>query len=173
MAPKRRRSYSDEEKRSALTALILAGGNSEKVGPQIGITPDLLRKWRTADPGLYEELRTELAPQVAERIASDAEEFARDLMNVERALAAKVLEGLDDLKPSEAAGALRNISTSKALQVDKLSSPLRGRPTVIHGHDDAGQALIELGRRLGFAVDSTAVEIPNTPALNQGDELSA
>jgi transposase-like protein len=165
MAPKRRRSYSDEEKRSALTALILAGGNSEKVGPQLGISASTLREWRSEDPGLYEELRTDLAPKVAERIASDAEEFARDLMNVERALAAKVLEGLDDLKPSEAAGALRNISTSKALQVDKLSSPLRGRPTVIHAHEDAGQALLEMGRRLGLAIDSTAVEISESPQL--------
>lgn len=152
--------YTDAEKRAALTALILGGGNSIQVGEALGIVPGTLRKWRVDMADIYEQLRTDLAPQVAERIASDAEEFARELMNVERALAQKVADTIDDLKPSEAAGALRNISTSKALQLDKVASPLRGRPTHIVQAQDAGQALLEMGRRLGFSIESTATEIP-------------
>lgn len=151
--------YTDAEKRAALTALILDGGNTERTGPTLRIPAATLRTWRTEDPELYEQMRTDLAPQVAERIASDAEAFARELMGVERALAQKVADSIDDLKPSEAAGALRNISTSKALQLDKVASPLRGRPTHIVQAQDAGQALLEMGRRLGFTIESTAEEI--------------
>ena len=161
--PRKRRRYSEAEKQAALTALILAGGNSEKVGKELGISPNTLRDWRSTDSDLYERLRNDLAPVIAEKIAADAEALAVTLTEVEQKIAQHVLDHLEDLKPGEAASALRNVSTSKALQFDKLSSPVRGRPTVIHAAQDAGQALVEMGRRLGIAIDSTAVEIPQNP----------
>lgn len=158
----KRRSYSDEEKRSALTALILAGGNTEKASKALDIPGRTLRTWRDEDSELYEELRVTLAPRIAEKIAADAEALAITLTELETKVAQRVLDTLDEMKPAEAASALRNVSTSKALQFDKLSSPVRGRPTVIHASQDAGQALLEMGRRLGISIDSTAVEIPQS-----------
>src|SRR5690349_17494371 len=125
--PKKRRRYSEAEKHAALTALILAGGNSEKVGPSIGVSASTLREWRSEDPELYEKLRADLAPSIAEKIAADAEALAVTLTEVEQKIAQRVLDTLDEMKPAEAASALRNVSTSKALQFDKLSSPVRGR----------------------------------------------
>jgi hypothetical protein len=74
------------------------------------------------------------------------------LAQAEVALAEKLVEALerDELPAKELSGALRNITTSKALQVDKLSSPLRGRPTVIHGAQDPSEMLAGLARKLGI-----------------------
>lgn len=162
--PAKRRSYSLEDREAGLAALVLQAGSSTKAHQALkqqglDVPQQTLDSWKTQHAERYAELQAHLAPKVADKIAAGAERLALMIEEAESKLIASMMDDLESMDAKEKAAALRNLSTSKALQVDKLSSPLRGRPTVIHQAQDAGQALIELGRRLGFAVDSTAEEI--------------
>ncbi len=62
--------------------------------------------------------------------------MARSIMRQTAEREAQALDMLDPSKPNEFAkltGGLRNLSTSKALQSDKIILPLTHRPSQIHG----------------------------------------
>jgi hypothetical protein len=48
----------------------------------------------------------------------------------------------------------------RALQFDRVSGPIRGRPSVIVEHHDPSQVLNTLAQKLGITIESTAQEIP-------------
>jgi hypothetical protein len=143
----------------ALSAYILTGDNAEEAhrllvsyGDKEVPTSRQILRWLADHADRLHELREELHPQIAKKIAADAESLAIKLAKVEtlavEQLAAAIENG--ELPAKELSGAVRNITTSKALQVDKLSSPLRGRPTVIHGQADPAELLANLTRKLGI-----------------------
>lgn len=160
--------YSLEERERGLVALVLAG-SSQKASEATGIPPSTLRDWRTEHAERYEALRHELEPQVARTIAAEAESIALKLSEREHQLAdALTPDVIAELKPADIASTLRNISTSKALQVDKISSPLRERPSHVQHGTSPEELASRIARALGF-VDSTATEIHDTPdALSSG-----
>jgi hypothetical protein len=151
--------YTPAEIDKGLSAYILSGDSATKAAELLrsydgsgAPVRQTITYWAEKHSDRLHELREELHPQIAKKIAADAEGMAIRLAQAEVALAEKLVEALerDELPAKELSGALRNITTSKALQVDKLSSPLRGRPTVIHGTKDPADMLADLARRLGI-----------------------
>jgi transposase-like protein len=119
--------YSPEERERGLTTLILAG-SSPKASKLTGIPEATLKAWRRDHHERYEQLQDELEPRIVKKIAAEAESLVLRIADRE----AKILESFTDdeimsLDPKDKAATLRNLSTSKALQVDKVSSPLRER----------------------------------------------
>jgi hypothetical protein len=151
--------YSPAEIDKALSAYILCGDNAQQAhkllvsyGDKNPPVSRSILNWTEWHADRLHELREELHPQIAKKIAADAEGMAIRLAQAEVQIAERLVEALerDELPAKELSGALRNITTSKALQVDKLSSPLRGRPTVIHGSQDPADMLASLARKLGI-----------------------
>jgi hypothetical protein len=163
--------YAPAEIDRALSAYILTGDNAEEAhrllvsyGDKDVPTSRQILRWLETHADRLHELREELHPQIAKKIAADAESLALKLAQVETLAIQKLTAAIenDELPAKELSGAVRNITTSKALQVDKLSSPLRGRPTVIHGHDNPAELLERLARKVGIAQND------RTPALGEG-----
>lgn len=130
-----KRSYTEAEVEKGLQVLALCNGNRRLAAKQLEddgapIPADTLRYWMENRPDDYDRIKARVLPAMQEMIAEGTEAIALKLIDLE----AKAIEQLDDkiaeLKPAEAAGALRNISTSKGINVDKAQL-LRGRPTSI------------------------------------------
>lgn len=159
--------YLPDEVDQALLALIATGDNATRaldLLKQAGVenvpSRATLRKWADSlHADRYVTLQTEQAPKIAERIAGQAEGLALVYNALEAEIAERLKNEVKNLKPADLSGAVRNIATAKALQIDKISSPLRGRPSSIVEHRDPKQAAQALARRLGVAIESTAVEI--------------
>jgi hypothetical protein len=166
--------FTSTEIDKGLSAYILCGGSAHKAWELLqgygGKVParQTIDLWVERHSDRLHELREELHPQIAKKIAADAEGMALKLAQAEVAIAEKLVQALerDELPAKELSGALRNITTSKALQVDKLSSPLRGRPTVIHGSQDPAETLAALARKLGLPQNEErpALGGPSDPA---------
>jgi hypothetical protein len=173
------RKYSDEEIERGLTQLALAAGNRELAHEQtkaLGkpIPAETLRTWATKQHrDRYLKIREEQAPRIATRIANEAEDLAVDLAQAERATLKVYLEKVHELKPSEIAGALRNITTSKSLNIDRIASPLRGRPTQVVEHRDATELWTKLRQLLPQAFDSTAEEIVDAEVVEVGTSVTS
>jgi crotonobetainyl-CoA:carnitine CoA-transferase CaiB-like acyl-CoA transferase len=158
------RRYTSVEIDKGLSAYILCGDSAHKAVELLqsydGKAPNrqTVTNWTESHADRLHELREELHPQIAKKIASDAEALALKLAEAETLITERLLLAVQagTLPDKELSGALRNVTTSKALQVDKLSSPLRGRPTVIHGNTDPAETLANLARKLG---------IPQAPQL--------
>jgi uncharacterized Ntn-hydrolase superfamily protein len=172
VANARNRRCTDEEIDRGLTAVALCSGNSERAARALAdqgwqIDARTLRKWRGAHANRYEQLQAGVLPAVYGRIAERAENIAERLADLEEDAADRVAELLPDMKAGEAAGALRNVSVSKAVNIDK-ASVVRGRPTEIREDRSIEQTLRALARfmpeikasPLAQAIDTTAEEIP-------------
>lgn len=172
--------YTLEDTELALRTLALTGTRFEQAlqllkehahdHPRLRKLPkSTLQYWaRKRHADRFEEIRTEVSRQVADRVANQAEEIALRAGELELELLEELQARKKGLESKDIASALRNVTTTKSLNIDKVASPLRERPTVIHQDrtaDDILQALKALEPNL--IIDSTAEEIPNTqqPAL--------
>jgi transposase-like protein len=164
--------YSLEDRERGLAALVIAG-SSIRASEVTGIQASTLREWKMDHPERYEALRHDLEPQVARTIAAEAESLAQRIASLEHRTIDHIEATIDELKPSEAAGALRNLTTSKALNVDKVSSPLRERPSHVQHNTGVDELVSKLNRALGFDATSTAIELSSTPLKTERDELNA
>jgi transposase-like protein len=165
--------YSLEDRERGLAALVIAG-SSFRASEVTGIPAPTLRDWKTEHAERYEALRHELEPQVARTIAAEAESIALKLSQVEHDLAdALTPDVIEALKPAEIAATMRNVSTSKALQVDKISSPLRERPSHVQHNTGVDELVSKLNRALGFDVTSTATELPSEALSSASVESNA
>lgn len=153
--------HAPEDIERGLAALVIAG-SSTRASEVTGINDATLRAWKSKHADRYEQLRHELEPQIARTIAAEAETLAQRIALLEHATVDRIEATIDELKPGEAAGALRNLSTSKALQVDKISSPLRERPSHVQHSTTPDELVSRMARALGFTIDSTATEEPTT-----------
>jgi hypothetical protein len=154
--------YAMEDRERGMAALIVAG-SSAQASELVNIPASTLREWKADHPERYAQLRTELHGKVAEQIASEAEHMAQRLARIEHQMADKLEAGIDKLDAKDLPGALRNVTTSKALQIDKLSSPLRERPSHVQQGRDLDQVVSAMARLVGF--DATAVAIDITDAV--------
>jgi hypothetical protein len=164
--------YTEPQILAGLTQLAICGGNARLANEHLtslgyDIPAETLAKWRThTHPDRYQQIQQDLAPRIAEKIAAQAEEFIIAATEVEAEALAHLRSRLTELTPSEAAGALRNITTSKALNLDKVASPLRGRPSHITEVRGTEEILRSLAQKIP-SIDSTAEELteePNQPA---------
>lgn len=158
-----------EDIERGLSALVIAG-SSTRASEVTGIPATTLKTWKQKHADRYEQLRHELEPQIARTIAAEAEAIAQKLSEREHQLAdALTPEAISQLKPSEIAATLRNVTTSKALQVDKISSPLRERPSHVQHTSSPDEIVTRLAKALGFDATSTAIEEP--PEIAQTSEV--
>lgn len=147
----------------ALLMLALHAGSptraSEALQAQgIRITKQTLHEWKnTRHAERYAEVCKDASNQLADRIAAEAEQFMLHASRVELKALEKLEADLDADKVKDVASALRNITTAKALNNDKIASPLRGRPTVIRQDKTAEEAIARL-ERLGVVPTETVTD---------------
>jgi hypothetical protein len=162
--PRTRRHYAPDEIEQAMAATIISG-SSLRAEELTGIPSRTIRAWCQEQPERYEAMRTQLHGRVAEQIASNAESLVHRITEKEgQVLDALDVDKISQLDAKDIAGTLRNLSTSKALQVDKISSPLRERPSHVQQLQGLDQLIKRMEREMGFDASSTAVEITDAPA---------
>lgn len=172
-----RSNYDEETRERALHRLAINGGNCRRTSRElkaqgINISDKALGAWmNTRHRDRYMVIREETKETIAEHIAADAEQLAVQIAEAEQLALTATINAIQtgDLDPKELSGALRNLTTSKALQIDKIASPLRGRPTTIHEHRNPTEIIAKLNQLApGLVIDSTAKDITdsNTPQPN-------
>jgi hypothetical protein len=137
----------------ALKVSILRGGNLGETARLLAeegivVTHSQLRYWRdTAFAGRYIELRSELAPQISEEVASRAMERAIQADDAEALYIAKAHEKVDEVSPDKLAANALALAKAKSENITKAQL-LRDRPTEIRGSTDTSE-LLEVLRRNG------------------------
>ncbi len=130
----------------------------------VEVSRDTLGRWLGDDAiaGRYREIVAEVAPRLEEEAVAQARAIMHRAAERERDL----LDRLDDreMPPRDVASlasALRNLSTSKALQADKVILPLTGRASTYHGVAADAEANLRALARFGVAtVDAEVIEAP-------------
>jgi hypothetical protein len=170
---KRPARFNDEEIDTALVTLALCAGNTRRASAElravnIEVGQSTLHKWRT---GLhcerYERLYRQQLPRISERVAQRCEELAESQAELAARLVHEIGRNMAEIPARDLPGALRNVETAKAINVDK-SALLRGRPTQIVERRDASELLRKL-QATGVVsvgdVDATAEEVEQPAAL--------
>jgi hypothetical protein len=151
--------YSDTDIDTALIALILSGSSGQAIkalkAQGLTVPARTLRDWSVKHADRMERLQRDLAPRVAEIVAARAEGIALRIGDVEEALIDKIVGKLADMTADQAAQALRNVTTSKALQYDRISNPVRGRPSLIVERRDPQELLRAIDAIVGYGDDIT------------------
>ena len=167
--------YTDAEIEAALTAVALCSGNTRRAAGLLEESEDActvprgtLENWiRYKHTHRYEQITEEILPTVYAEIAQKSEDLAARMVKAEEALMDRVNEKAGELKGHEAASALRNVSTAKAINIDKASI-IRGRPTEIREERTMADVARSLERFKGIVnvvnrdvIESSAVEEPD------------
>jgi hypothetical protein len=155
-----KRTYDSETVERGLAELALwernaraASRSLERQG--IGIPHQTLAYWKARHAERLAEIEATKMPAIRQRMAEDAEHSAIRLAQLQRDLTEQLAEKRDDLSAKETASALQQVTTAKAIDVDKASL-LRGMPTEITGHRRTDDEIYAELRKLGFVVDGTA-----------------
>lgn len=127
----------------------------------ITIAERTLQDWRHSRAERLAEIEQQVVAPTRERLARLSEQRAIQQDEVERVLTEQLLRLRHALKPGELAGAVRNISTAKAINVDK-SSLLRGMPTEIRETRNADE-ILKRWQAAGLITNGTAEEITEDP----------
>jgi hypothetical protein len=149
----------------ALNVLAIEGGRTQRAheilaGQGIDVPKQTLSSWKLdSHADRYHQISTDVSLHRAERIANQAEEVALLAGQLERDLLKDLQAHRADLKPAEIAGAIRNVTTTKALNMDKVINPIRGRPSTITETRDANTLLESLAARLPPTIQGTAQEV--------------
>lgn len=169
-----KQSYSEEDKRIALTVAIKVGNCREasdllahgdatnSLGKAVTVPARTLQDWLTRYPDLAYDVRESLKHEMSIRAAQQADAIILKSGRIEDKLLDRLDDGIEELPMKDVAAALRNVSTTKALNNDKIVGPNRGRPTVVvqtQSADDLNKMLAETIRELrdlGIDVDSIA-----------------
>jgi len=157
------RDYSPDTLELALNVLAMEGGRprrtSELLATQgIHIPHQTLGDWKERWADRYHEICTNLQEQRAERMANAAEDVAIRAATLELELLDQLANQKSQLKPAETASAIRNVTTTKTLNVEKVINPLRNRPSHITEVRNADEILRALEAKLPKAIDTTATE---------------
>lgn len=111
----------------ALLALAECNGNTYKAMRELAqdgikISDVTLLDWRKRKfKDEYERVRAEVLPRVRRKAAEQHMDLSARLMEVEGELLEKLKEKQDELPAKEVSTALRNVSTSAAIHVDKAT----------------------------------------------------
>jgi hypothetical protein len=145
-----------------LLALALCGGNRWRAAETSGIPEYTLKMWKEKHREDYERVCRDVAPRLESIVVNES--YARVIALGElEALAMEKLEAAlrnDEIPARDLPGALRNITTSKAINVDKILA-LSGRPTQVIEHRSM-PAIYERLSKLGALtkpVEGTATPI--------------
>jgi hypothetical protein len=107
-------------------------------------------------------------PGIYDRIAEDSERIVQDLAELEAQLVDQLREQAGDLAPRDTAGAIRNVSVAKAVNIDK-ASVIRGRPTEIAAEADVTELLRALNS-FGGVVKVNPVLLGEEPEIESTAE---
>jgi hypothetical protein len=110
----------------------------------------------------YQEIATKATDELRERIARDTVDLAIDLAAGEKEALRQTLAGLSDLNAVEASMVLRNLSTSKGINLDQ-EAKLRGR---------AGRGCPEARRTLNGGPPASSARVASVTGANQVREDS-
>ena len=110
----------------------------------IRITKQTLSGWRDRHADLWEQAETRMRDEILDRVADRAERYIADAQEAEHLLLEQLMANRDQLPAKEVANALRNISVSKAITMEKIVMPVRGRPTQIVEHRDPAEIIREM-----------------------------
>ena len=167
-------SYSDLTIETCLKVLVLCGGNATEAAkvvksklPKGAKVPpaNTISTWRRElFPTDYARLESEMHEQRAKKAASQSEAII--IMASTQAM--RALESLEDvdyseLRPVERSKVVENLSRVAATHFEKISSPVRGRPTTTVGVNVKINEALRRARNLpGIqVVDTTAEELHN------------
>lgn len=156
----KRSPYNEFEIEQGLQAVALSGGNTRAAerllkDQGVSIPHPTLRDWvKYKKVAEYERVRDEVAPKLFAKIGEQNLHVAEQATKLEVEFLDKLAAALaaGEIAPKELAGALRNVSVTKSIAVDK-ASVISGRPTDIRVNADSVQdALRKIQRRFGHAV---------------------
>lgn len=155
-------------KQRGFVALALAGDNAARASEACGIPQTTLKEWRQDHRHEYDRVRRELVPQLEQLVVNESYARVIELGELEARVAAALFKAIEagEIPKRDLPGALRNITTSKAINVDKILA-LSGRPTSIVEHRSA-QDLVRRLASLGAVVDGSAVELEPGHSSNPG-----
>jgi hypothetical protein len=132
------------------------------------INRETLRSWVGTHENRYLEIQQQELPRIYARIAEQSEQLVDELSRAEWELLEKLRTETPNLKPGDVAGALRNVTVSKAVNFDKASLA-RGRPTEIHETRQLTEILRSLtATAAAKVIDSTAEELEPTIPRQRG-----
>lgn len=136
--PKRRWTQQDIEK--CLHVLAWENGSAIRSMPiikeQFGISVPkaTLVTWKNRlHRDRYHQIREEVIPKIRARAAESAMSLAEEQAEVSAQILARIKEELPEIPARDLAGALRNVETSKAINLDK-HQVLTGAPTSVVEH---------------------------------------
>lgn len=170
MVPKKH--YDAEEINTALTALAFYQGNARRTSKELkskfglDINHSTLGRWKNST---YLDKYRQMVDSLDEKLAAQSSEIAYNLAQIEGKIARNLNDKVDELAARDLPGALRNVSTSRAISIDK-SMALRQKPQVVHQHRGGAEELAmklarlnpELAKAMGLieedVVDATIVE---------------
>jgi transposase-like protein len=123
----------------------------------INVPRQTISGWRDKHADLWQQAETRMREEVLDRVADRAERYIIDAQDAEQTLLEQLMATREELPAKEVANALRNISVSKAIAMEKVVMPVRGRPTQIVEHIDLYATLNEMNR--------IAASLPPRPEL--------
>jgi hypothetical protein len=138
--------YSVEDVETALTLLAFHCGNARKTSQALEaagqpVRESTLKFWRSDRfAERYRQIENEELPRRYARIAERCESMADQAADMEEELLEQMPRQAPELSPRDTAGALRNVSVSKAVNLDKAALAC-GRPTEITATADVTELL--------------------------------
>jgi hypothetical protein len=159
--------YTADELELALNILAMEGGRPTRTAELLAsqgvkIPPQTLSDWKTRWADRYHDICTNLQEQRAERMAARAEDVAIRAAELELELLDQLAAQKGQLKAAETAGAIRNVTTTKTLNVEKVINPLRNRPSHITEIRNSDEILRALEAKVGNSIETTAEDITTT-----------
>jgi hypothetical protein len=152
--------YSAEEIERALMTLAYKSGAARSASRELKkqglkIAPSTLRSWRDR---LYVDrflmIREEVIPAILREQRDEMSELISDQNHLERDLTAQLQRNRTSLDPKETSNALRNVTVSKGINVDKVSLA-DGRPTQITAPQFDLKDFVRVLEAEGFQVPET------------------
>lgn len=150
----------------ALFEVAAHAGNARRAhialkAQDIDIPPETMYGWiKGRFRNRYGEIRTQGADKLREEIARQAIDLSLEAGEAERQAIQRALAGLADANGVEASIILRNLTTSKGINLDQ-EGKLRGRAGVVVDHrglEQITEALLRLGVAQPVVVDAEVIE---------------
>jgi hypothetical protein len=167
------RSYTLEQIEAGLTELAIWHGNvrqAERTLAERGleIPKSTLQDWKTIHADRLAELQEQIVPQVRAKLAEVHEVISMRAGELTLKGLDRFGDELSKLEARDLAAAIRNISTTGAIAVDKASL-LRGMPTEIRQTDSAEEILKRLEQKHpGMFVSKQAdADIPEAEVVEE------
>lgn len=162
--------YSPAQVDAALLALATTG-SGRLAAQQVDVPERTIQDWRHRYAQRYQELADKHQRQIEDVIVQQARDTAIMAGDIERQVLERLSTQVDSLDAKDAAATVRNLSTAKGINVDKLLT-LTGRPSQVTEHRSTDDLMRKLESLKVKAIDATAEEIP-TPTEGPTSRLIA